>query len=482
MRALAIDVGSSSVRAGVVDETGEVRELCQRRLSVRTQVPGEVELDADEIARSALEVATQVIERVGPVDVVGVTNQRATTVLFDAVTGRAVGPALSWQDLRTVLDCLVLQADGVRLAPNQSATKLRWLLRAAVEPLGQARFATIETWVAWHLTRGSAHVSDHSNAAITGLVGVDVTRWDDAILDVLEIDKGVLPRIVPTAGSIERASALPGAPLITALVGDQPASLFGQSCLTKGTKVTFGTGAMLNAPRGSWSPRSMTRFESGCFPIVARSDAAQITWGLEGIALSAGSAVDWAVHGLGLARSVEATSELAASVDSSGGVTFVPAQSGLGTPRWDFGARSAFFGLTRGSSRAHLVRAVLEGVAQRGADLVDAAISETGSPIDEVRVDGGMTDNAVFLQALADATGLLIAVSPEREATTRGAGLMALLGAGHLSVGDVEALWRPVRRLEPRLTPDERLEWRARWSDAVERAARTIPSLSDVQF
>ena len=482
MRALAIDVGTSSVRTALVDEDGTVTSLFQQRLTITTPQPGEVELDADEIGRVVLDLAARTLAHGGGADVVGITNQRATTVLFDPVTGLAVGPTLGWQDLRTVFDCLVLQEKGLRLAPNQSATKLRWLIEHAKRPASTVRFATIETWIAWLLTRGEAHVTDHSNAAITGLVDVNVATWHEPTLAALAIDPVVLAKIVPTTGAIGGARALSGAPTITALIGDQPASLFGQSCVSRGAKITFGTGAMLNMPRGSVGPAAMTRYESGCFPIVVRSNATSVTWGLEGIVLSAGAAVDWAVEDLGIVDSAAASDALASSVLSSEGVVFVPALSGLGTPRWDFGARGAFFGLTRGSGRAHLMRAVLDGVAHRGADLVDAALVETGTRLEEVRVDGGMTANQTFLSLLAEATGLAIAVSPEREATTRGAGLLALVGAGHLSVEDVENLWHPTRVVEPTTSDDERLARRRDWAKAVERAGATIPALSEIRF
>ncbi len=482
MRALAIDVGTSSVRTAVVDETGAVSALHQRRLTISTPQPGEVELDADEIGRVVLDLVARTLADGGAVEVIGITNQRATTVLFDPTTGRAVGPTLGWQDLRTVFDCLTLQGEGLRLAPNQSATKLRWLLDHAGPDTRHLRFATIETWVAWLVSRGSVHVTDHSNAAITGLVDVDVATWHEATLDILGIDPAVLPAIVPTMGPVAVASALEGEPLISALVGDQPASLFGQSCISRGAKITFGTGAMLNMARDERAPESMSRFESGCFPIVARSTSASMTWGIEAIALSAGAALDWAAEDLRLLASAADSGPLAGSVATSEGVTFVPALSGLGTPQWDFGARAAFYGIARGTQRAHLVRAILEGVAHRGADLIDAAEHETGAHLDEVRVDGGMTANDVFLQSLADASGRQIAVSPEREATTRGAGLMALVGAGHLGLDDVESLWRPTRVLVPSLSDDERLARRATWAQAVARAAGTIPALSEIHF
>ncbi len=481
MRALAIDVGSSSVRTGIVDETGTVTDVRQQALTVRSPEPGEVELDPIEIATVALELARATLRDAGNCDVVGVTNQRATTIVFDPRTGTSVGPALSWQDLRTVIDCLVLQERGIRLAPNQSATKVKWLVEQSGRPANELAVATIETWVAWHLCEGSTYVSDHSNASVSGLVDVRLDRWDDSVLHALGVDGIALPELVNTMDTFGIASALAGAPTLTALIGDQPASLFGQSCVRSGAKITFGTGAMLDMVHGTVAPTTMSRYASGCYPTVVRSDAESVTWGVEGIVLSAGSCVEW-LRELGLVGTVGECEELAASVTTTDGVSFVPAFSGLGTPRWDFGARGAFFGLTRGSSRAHLVRAVLDGIAQRGADLLDAAEAEVGVELGQLRVDGGMSVNRYFIQRLADFSGREVAVSSEREATTRGAGLMALVSAGHLTLNDVEGLWSPGFVAHPSIGDDERLLTREQWAATLERAARTIPELSEVSF
>jgi len=481
VKALAIDVGSTSIRTALVNERGDVTYVHQEHLTVRSPQPGEVELDPEEIARLAVALATRTLEDGGGCDVVGITNQRATTIVFDPATGVAVGPALSWQDLRTVIDCLVLQGQGLRLAPNQSATKVAWLVNHSGRDAKDLRFATIETWVAWHLSQGSTYVTDTSNAAITGLVDPTLSGWDAGVLKLLDLDAVMLPTIVDTMGSFGEASALAGAPPITALVGDQSASLFGQSCVTSGAKLTFGTGAMLDMVQGTNAPTAMVRFASGCYPIVARSAHGVTTWGIEGIILSAGACVEW-LQDLGLISEPNESGELAQSVDSSEGVSFVPAFSGLGTPQWDFGARGAFFGLTRGSTRAHLVRAVLEGIAQRGADLLDAAEEQVGATLSELRVDGGMSANQFFIQRLADFSGHTVTVSSEREATTRGVGLMALVSAGHLSLSDVEALWSPAFVATPSLSDEDRLAARATWRSNVQRAERTIPELSDVAF
>jgi glycerol kinase len=481
VRALALDVGSSSVRTAVVDDTGAVSHVHQHPLVVRSPEPGEVELDPLEIARVALELAAATLRDAGPCDVVGITNQRATTIVFDPRTGEPVGPALGWQDLRTVIDCLVLQESGLRLAPNQSATKVKWLVEHSGRTAHELCIATIETWIAWHLSQESSYISDHSNASVSGLVDVDLDGWDQPTLDALGIGDIGLPGLVSTMGSYGSASALSGSPTITALIGDQPASLFGQSCVRSGAKITFGTGAMLDMVHHTDAPRNLSRYASGCYPTVARSDGEHVTWAVEGIILSAGSCVEW-LKDLGLIDDVAESEALADSVTTTDGVSFVPAFSGLGTPHWDFGARGAFFGLTRGTSKAHLVRAVLDGIAQRGADLLDAAESEVGVELTQLRVDGGMSVNRYFVQRLADFSGREVAVSSEREATTRGAGLMALVGAGHLSVDDVEGFWQPGAVFTPSLGDNERSLSREEWMATVERAARTIPELSEVAF
>jgi glycerol kinase len=481
VRALSIDVGSSSLRTAIVDEWGVVTHAHQRALRVSSPHPGEVELDATEIATAALELSRATLAESGGCEVVGITNQRATTVVFDPASSLPIGPALSWQDLRTVFECLSLQGEGISLAPNQSATKIKWLVDDSGRASHDLRFATLETWLAWHLSEGETFATDRSNASVSGLVGTSLKGWDDHLLDTLGIDAAMLPSLVDTMGSFGSARALDGSPPLAALVGDQPASLFGQSCVSSGAKITFGTGAMLDMVRGANGPTSLRRFTSGCYPTVLRSRNGEVTWGVEGIVFSAGSCVQWLCD-LGLLARVDQSDALASSVESSDGVDFVPAFSGLGTPRWDFGARGGFFGLTRGSSAAHLVRAVLEGVAQRGADLIEAAEIEVGARLEEVRLDGGMSANRFFVQRLADFSGRRVAVSSEREATTRGAGLMALVSAGHLALDDVETLWSPGFVATPSIDDSLRQESRAHWIDTVERVAGTLPELSAVSF
>ena len=298
-------------------------------------------------------------------------------------------------------------------------------------------------------------------------------------LEVCGIPAAVMPEIVDSSAVIGTATALAGAPPIAALIGDQQASLVGQGCVRVGdAKITFGTGGMLDLVLGDEPPSFDARGKAGTFPIVAWRRGGKYAWGIEAIMLAAGTNVQWLRDDLGLISSSAESHEVAAACADTGGVMYVPALLGLGTPEWDYGARGAYFGITRGTGRAEMVRAVLEGIAHSGADLVDAAESDAGISIDTLRVDGGMTENPTFVQALADASQRPVEISPVREATTLGAALMAGLAVGHhADVEDLAATWSPTGRVEPHRTLD-----RERWRDAVSRARAWIPELSGIDF
>lgn len=476
---LVVDVGTSGVRATVVDEAGAVAHVEYEEVLPHSPMQGFVEFDAARMGEAALEVARRALEAHGPASCVGLANQRASTILWERATGRPVGPGIGWQDLRTVMLCLMLREDGIRLAPNQSATKVSVLLDMAdPERRRDLCFGTVDSYLAFLLSGGSLHVTDPTNAAVTGLVHLDGRSYDETVLERLRIPAGILPRIVDSSGRIGLATALPGCPPIAALVGDQQGSLVGQGCITLGrAKATFGTGGMLDCVTDE-APEGAVRRPSGCFPIVAWSEQGRITWGLEAVILSAGSCVEWLRDDLGIIARADETGPLAASVSDSGGVVFVPALLGLGTPVWDFGARGAFFGLTRGTSRAHIVRAVLEGIAQRGADLLEAAEADGGIEFRSLSVDGGMSENDVFLQALADATGRPIEVSSVVEATAVGASFLAGVAEGIWEdLHETAALVHPRRIVEPARRLD-----RARWQAARAQAERTVPELSSLEF
>jgi glycerol kinase len=477
---LVIDAGTSSVRTCVVDADGVVHHERQAETLPDSPAPGLVEFDAAHYAEAALRLARETLSVAGPVEGVGISNQRGSTVVWDRATGRPVAPAQGWQDLRTVGDCLVLAPEGFRVAPNQSATKVANILDA-VDPdrTRDLCFGTPDTWLVWCLTGGRVHATDATNAWISGLLDHSGAGWNIPLLERLRIPESALPEVRDSIGEYGEASVLEGAPLICGVAGDQLASLVGQGCVEAGlTKITFGTGGMLDTCLDHTPPTSANRAGGGTFPLVCWQEGGRRMWGLEAIMLSAGTNVQWLRDDLGIIDSVEESADVAAACDTTDGVVYVPAQLGLGTPRWDYGARGALLGLTRGSARPQVVRAVLEGIAHRGADLVESAELDAGITIDALRVDGGMTANPVFRQALADATQRPVECAPVKEATSLGA---AYLAGMHLGTwggwSDVAASWAPAYVTEPAGTLD-----REQWARAVDRAAGWHADLSALDF
>jgi len=477
---LVVDVGTSGVRAAVVRPDASVEHVHHRPVLPHTPEPSFVEFDAREMADAALAVARDALGAGGPVAAVGIANQRASTVVWDRRTGEPVGPGIGWQDLRTVVPCLMLQAQGIRVAPNASATKIQYLLGLVPrERWEHLAFGTVDSWIAWNLSGGRLHVTDATNAGLTGLRTHDATGWSERVLEAIDIPPHLLPEVVDSSGIVGEATALPGAPPIAGIAGDQQASLIGQGCVLPGrAKITFGTGGMLDACIGGRRPAFDVRGEGGCFPIVAWQAGGAVSWGIEAIMLAAGTNVEWLRDDLGVIATAAESDEVAAACADTGDVWYVPALLGLGTPHWDFGARGTLVGLTRGTGRPQLVRAVLEGVAHRGADLVDAAETDADLHVETVRIDGGMSGNATFVQALADACARPVEVAPVTEATTLGAAFLAGLAVGTWSgFDDVAAAYRPSRVVEPAAPVD-----RARWRDAVQRSRGWFPDLSALQF
>ena len=549
MSVLVIDAGTSSLRVAEVSEAGGI--LARRSAPSHPDRPadGLAELDAQKLAASALEMAADVLDEMRSAgrkaQAIGIANQRATTVLWDQNTGVPVGPALSWQDLRTLGDCLLLQAEGIRLAPNESVTKLAWLLQqvspASSDGLGASsrnlRFGTLDAWLVWNLTQGACHVTDHTNAGLTGLMQPDGSGWDTATLDHLGIPAEVLPQIVPSVGVVGEASALPSSLPIAALLGDQQSSLAGLGCFTEGTgKATFGTGTAVDICLGNRRVEFERRGASGSFPIICRTEANQaesartstqavalaeanrtepekaetnrsksgqaestqteasrteaaqsktqaspaaaITWGVEALDLSAGTNVAWLGEQWGLFANSQDSEHLAASCESTEGVVFVPALEGLGAPQWDFGARGAFLGITRGTEASHMTRAVLEGVAYRGAELLRAAEADGKTRLSSLRIDGGMSRNKVFAQALANAAERSVEIANDPEATSLGAAYLAGYAIGTWpTLEEIARLNQPAQTIHPAAPP----AW-DRWQAALAQSLRWEESLSDISF
>lgn len=487
MSVLVIDIGTSSLRAAVVRHDGSLHFLNHENCRPNTPAPGLVEFDAQQMADAVLRVCLKTIEQARATDKivsVGITNQRASTVIWSKSTGKPLGPALGWQDLRTVGECMTVAAKhGIKLAPNQTATKAAWMLRQYVDAnkidIRDVRIGTVDSFISAVLSNNHLHTTDSSNAAVTGLCELNALSWSPRLCELLGVDINTLPKIVASTGVIGNATALPGSPPIAALIGDQQSSLIGQACITSGaTKITFGTGGMLNTYTGQLSPTKFARNENGTYPIVAYRDARQTHWASEAIMLAAGTNIDWLREDLQLINSPEESHELAAQVADSAGVVFVPALFGLGTPHWDYGARGTLLGITRGTSRSHVVRAVLEGIAHRGADMVESVVAATQLEVNSIRIDGGMSRNPTFVQALANATGRNIEVSPVTEATTLGAAFLAGVGVNFWSsLEQATSTWKPVKIV----SPTNRLD-RAQWHEAVSRARNWIPALSSLDF
>jgi glycerol kinase len=485
MGILVIDVGTSSVRAVIVQPDATVSHEHRRPFLPSTPFAGLVEFDADSLGEIVLELAAAVLSEVGTIDGIGIANQRASALLWDRSTGRALGPGLGWQDLRTIGTCLEMQAHGFHLAPNASATKIKYLLdqydpnRERAEA-GELCFGTIDSWVAFVLSSGDSHITDRSNAAITAMTLADASDWHDGLLELLGVPRAILPEIVDSSGTLATAHALLTAPPILGMAGDQQASLVGQACVRPGqAKITFGTGGMLDVCLGD-RPDIANRGSHGSFPIVAWQRNGEVTWGAEAIMLSAGTNIEWLRDDLGLLRTPAESHVIASQCDTTDGVMYVPALLGLGAPHWDYGARGALFGITRGTTRAHIVRAVLEGVAHRGADLVEAAEGDTGVSIGALRIDGGMSANETFVQALANVAQRPVEVSPVLEATALGAGFLAGMACGMWSgLDDITAAYQPRVAVDPQSGADPQ---RDKWLDAVSRARGWYPELSALDF
>jgi glycerol kinase len=479
-KVLVVDVGTSSARAAVVDGDAHVVTEHRAPLLPDSPVPGLVEFDAVEMATTAVGLAEAALATAGPVDAVGIANQRGSAIVWDRTTGEPVGPGIGWQDLRTVGRCLELRPSGLRVAPNLSATKIEALLNDAdPDRTRDLCVGTVDTWLAWTLSERALHITDATNALVTGLRTPRNDAWYQPALETLRIPELALPTVVDSTGVVGTAGALSGAPPLAGLIGDQQASLLGQGGVRRGdAKITFGTGGMLDVVLGDSRPAFAERGTAGTFPIVTRRAAGVDTWGLEAVMLAAGTNVEWLRDDLGIIATAAESDAVAAECDDTGDVWYVPALLGLGTPQWDFGARGTLLGLTRGTMRAHIVRAVLEGIAHTGADLVEAVETDAAMPIGSLRVDGGMSENNTFVQALADATQRPIDIAPVTEATMLGAAFAAGLAVGvWKNDDDIAAAWRPSRRVEPAKTLD-----RDRWKAAVTRAQGWYPELSAIDL
>jgi len=471
---LAIDQGTTGTTALVVDE--ELRVLGRGYREIRQDFPkaGWVEHDPDEIWQSVLETAEEALARAGlrptGLAAIGVTNQRETTLVWDKKSGRPVYPAIVWQDRRTVERCLELPADLVRrrtgLVPDPyfSATKLEWILERSEQPHDDLAFGTIDSWLIWKLTAGDVHVTDPTNASRTMLLDLETLTWDDELLDLFGVARELLPEVVSSSGVLGEADLLGASVPIAGLAGDQQASLFGHCCVSAGdAKATYGTGCFILVNAGAV-------FEPPPDGLLATAAAvtsdAPAQYALEGAVLTAGAAIQWLRDGLEIIGDARESEALARQVDSTEGVVFVPALTGLGSPHWDPEARGLVSGITRGTTRAHLARAALEAIAFQVADVLDACPGEVA----QLRVDGGASRNSFLMQFQADLLGTPVDVAADMDTTALGAAALAGLAVEIWpDAAALRAFARTGGHYEPTMSRDEVESRKLAWQVALRR-------------
>ncbi|HKT59284.1 MAG TPA: glycerol kinase GlpK [Gemmatimonadales bacterium] len=478
---LALDQGTTGSTALLVHQDGTVLGRGYREFTQHYPRPGWVEHDADEILRVSLEAMREALANAGERPAgIGITNQRETVVVWDRRTLAPLGPAIVWQDRRTSERCRELRESGAEAVlrertglvadPYFSATKLEWLLRDADlrrrAERGELAAGTVESWLVARLTKGRVHVTDHSNASRTLLYNLATRDWDPELLRLFGVPRELLGAIVPSAGTVgETAPDLLGVSLpIAGLAGDQQAALFGQGCCVEGlAKNTYGTGAFLLVYTGGRLPTP----PEGVLATAACGPSGEPAYALEGSVFIAGAAVQWLRDGLGLLRVAAESEELARSVADTGGVHFVPAFVGLGTPHWEADARGTITGITRGTTRAHLVRAALEAMAFSSADLLGAMAGSGDLRVPALRVDGGASANDWLMQFQADVLGVPVERPDMVETTALGAAGLAGIALGvWKGTGDFLA-GRRFERFDPATGVSERKALRRGWERAV---------------
>jgi glycerol kinase len=483
---LALDQGTTSSRAILFDHAGQIAGVSQKEFAQIFPQPGWVEHDANEIWASQLAVAQAVLaeQRVaaGDIAAIGITNQRETTVIWDRRTGTPIANAIVWQDRRTAERCDALRATGhagmiqrktgLVLDAYFSATKVQWLLDNIPGARERARrgelaFGTIDSWLIFKLC--DRHVTDTSNASRTMLFDIENLRWDDELLDLFDIPASLLPEVVASSAVIGASdAAIFGTPVpISGVAGDQQAATFGQACHQAGmAKNTYGTGCFMLMNAGDTAVASHNNLLS---TVGWTTD--KTAYMLEGSVFMGGATVQWLRDGLGIIADASEIEALATSVPDSGGVMFVPALTGLGAPHWDAYARGTIIGLTRGTSKAHIARAALEGIAFQVAELLEAMQKDAAIPLAELRVDGGASRNDLLMQFQADILGVPVVRPLVTETTALGAAYLAGLAVGFwASQEEIAAQWKEERRFIPAIPQERRLALLARWRKAIERS------------
>jgi len=484
---LAFDQGTTSSRAIVFDRSGAIAAVAQKEFPQIFPKPGWVEHDPREIWSSQAGVAAEALTRAGlsatDVDAIGITNQRETTIVWDRATGAPVYNAIVWQDRRTAgicdrlrarkLDRLIKRKTGLVIDAYFSATKIQWILQhvkgaRARARAGELAFGTVDSWLVWNLTGGAAHVTDPSNASRTMLFDIAKGQWDDELLAIFGVPRSMLPE-VRSSSEVYGTTTLLGAPIpIAGIAGDQQAALFGQACTKPGmVKNTYGTGCFMLMHTGAKPIAS----KHNLLTTVAWRIGGRTEYALEGSIFIAGAVVQWLRDGLELFRAAPDIEQLAANVSDTGGVYLVPAFAGLGAPHWDQYARGAIVGITRGTTKAHLARAALEGIALQVRDVLEAMEADSGIKLKELRVDGGASANNLLMQLQADLLDVPVVRPQVAETTALGAAYLAGLAVGYWkSQADIARQWRADARFKPVMKAAVRTRIAKGWVRALGRA------------
>ena len=483
---LALDQGTSSSRALVFDHEGNVCSVAQMEFTQHFPQPGWVEHDPMEIWSSEAAVIAEAISKIGingkDIAGIGITNQRETTIVWDAETGKPIYNAIVWQDRRTASFCDALKAQGLTDKIREktgliidayfSGTKIKWILdnvpgaRVRAEA-GKLRFGTVDSWLVWQLTKGEVHITDVTNASRTMLFNINTLKWDEEMLSLLGIPVSMLPEVKSSSeiyGHTKTTIFAHEVP-IAGIAGDQQAALFGQMCTAPGSvKNTYGTGCFLLMNTGTKPILSKNKL----LTTIAWKIGGTVNYALEGSIFVGGSVVQWLRDGLGIIRSSSEIEALAASVPDNGGVYFVPALTGMGAPYWDQDARGTICGLTRGATAAHIARAALEGIAFQTMDIVAAMEKDAGVRLAELKVDGGASRNNLLMQFQADVLGASVVRPKVTETTGMGAAYLAGLAVGFWSSTDeIRSQWQVDKAFAP--SGENVTELKAGWADAISR-------------
>ena len=486
---LALDQGTSSSRAIIFDNQGKIKATSQKEFTQIFPKPGWVEHNPMEIWSSQASVIAEAITSIGingdNIAAIGITNQRETTIVWDAETGEPVYNAIVWQDRRTSEFCdslkkkdglteTIRNKTGLIIDAYFSATKINWILenvpgarQKAQE--GKLRFGTVDTWLVWMLTSGEVHVTDVSNASRTMLFNIHTLEWDKELLELFNIPESMMPEVKSSSEvyGYTKGTILACEVPIGGMAGDQQAALFGQMCTEPGSvKNTYGTGCFLLMNSGEKPIMS----SNNLLTTVAWKIGDTVNYALEGSIFVAGSVVQWLRDGLGIIRSAKEVEELATSVPDNGGVYFVPALTGLGAPHWDQYAKGSIYGITRGTTAGHIARAALEGIAFQTMDIVQAMEKDAGCPLKELKVDGGATANNLMMQFQADILGTSVIRPQVTETTAIGAAYLAGLAGGYWdSIDHIKSQWGVEKEFTPQADAETVEALKEGWADAIRR-------------